>query len=983
MPTMPLLDLQAIEARTQAIGRALFELAKRQHEQLTTLNRWTKQVLSWCLSDAQVSTQVLRFIDCLPSLTTPSAIARHVRDYFPTGELRLPRALRLGASLSGQGLLTASAVSLMVRQLTEQVGKQFIAGTTPAEAGQTLRRLASQGMRTSFDLLGEHVLSEGEAEAYATRYATLLTGLHEAALAHPHTKDVGVGVHVSVKPSGLTPRFDPIDPPGSLAGALRRLRPIAALAASMGGGLTLDAEQYERRDLTLALVQELLKEMGAESGLQLGVVIQAYLRDAEAMMAELLESLARARRPLAIRLVKGAYWDAEVAHAIQRGWPVPVYRHKWETDQAFERLTRQLLLAHAQARAEIGSHNLRSIAHAMAVAESLGLAKDQVEFQLLYGMGDAIAGAIREMGYPVRIYTPIGELIPGMAYLVRRLLENTANDSFLRHDVVHDRTADELLAPPQGAAAGASSTSVGDWRNDSPLDFSRADIRDRITEGLSVVRLQVGGRYPVLLGDGDIDAADTLISRNPASPTEVIGTIAQASLPEVNRAVRLAAEAQPAWARQPVEERTACLRRAAALMRARRAELIAWEMLEVGKTWREADADVWEAIDYLTYYSAQMERMSAASSLVQVAGERTTLRYVARGVAVVIAPWNFPAGILTGMASAALVAGNAVILKPAEQSSVVASHVAQMLREAGVPPAVVQLLPGLGPEVGAALVRHTGTHAILFTGSKAVGLALVKTAAYVPQGQQFVKHVVAEMGGKNAILIDDDADLDAAVSGTLASAFGYGGQKCSAASRVIVHRAVYERFLARLVAAADRLVVGDPTDPATDVGPLIDEGAQRRLLDAIGHAREVARVAYSTPASRLPTRGWFVPPTIVTEVPRRHALAHEELFGPLLCVFRVDSFEEALEVANDCDYGLTGGVYSRLPSHLARAAEAFEVGNLYFNRPITGAIVGRQPFGGYKLSGLGTKAGGPDYLRSLVVPKTICENTTRHGMPLE
>ena len=324
-----------------------------------------------------------------------------------------------------------------------------------------------------------------------------------------------------------------------------------------------------------------------------------------------------------------------------------------------------------------------------------------------------------------------------------------------------------------------------------------------------------------------------------------------------------------------------------------------------------------------------------------------------------------------------------MILKPAEQSSVIASHVAQILREAGVPPAIIQLLPGLGPEVGAALVRHTGTHVILFTGSKAVGLALLKTAAHVPQGQQFVKQVVVEMGGKNAIIVDDDADLDAAVSGTLLSAFSYGGQKCSAASRVIVHRAVYERFTARLMAAADGLLVGDPSDPATDVGPLIDEGAQRRLLDAIGHAREVARLAYSTPASRLPTRGWFVPLTIVTDVPRRHALAHEELFGPLVCVFRVDSFEEALEVANDCDYGLTGGIYSRLPSHLARAAEAFEVGNLYVNRPITGALVGRQPFGGYKLSGLGTKAGGPDYLLSLMVPKTICENTTRHGMPLD
>lgn len=967
------MDLTALETRTQAIGRQLFERAKCRHEQLTTLNRWTKEVLSWCLSDPKVSTQVLRFIDCLPSLTSPSAIARHVHDYFPSDALRLPAPLRMGAALSTKGLLTASAVSLVVRQLTEQVGRQFIAGTTPHEAMEAMRRLAAQGMMISFDLLGEQVLSEAEADAYAKGYTTLL---------HAFSGANQRGLHISVKPSGLSPRFDPLDALGSVDGALRRLSPILALASSIGAGVTLDMEQYERRDLTLELLRAVWKEPSTSS-LQVGVVMQAYLRDAETVTAELLASCAREKRRVAVRLVKGAYWDHEVAHATQRNWPVPVYQQKGETDQAFERLTRQLLAAPAQVRTEIASHNLRSIAHAMAVAEAVGVAKDQVEFQVLYGMGDAVAGAVRQMGYSVRVYTPIGELIPGMAYLVRRLLENTANESFLRHDLVHDRSAEELLTAPTASEPIDSCVREGEWRNESPLDFSKSTERDRVTEALSVVRTQLGAHYPVLLGDGDIEAADAILSRNPASPAELIGKVSQASLPEVNRAVRLATAAQPAWAKRPVAERAACLCRAAELMRARRHELIGWEIFEVGKTWREADADLWEAIDFLTYYSAQMQRVAGESRLRQVPGERTTLRYVPRGVAVVIAPWNFPIGILTGMTSAALITGHAVIVKPAEQSSVLACHVAQMLREAGVPPSVVQLLPGLGTEVGAALVRHTGTHAVLFTGSKAVGLGIVKAAAHVPQGQQFVKQVVAEMGGKNAIIIDDDADLDAAVAGTLASAFGYGGQKCSAASRVIVHRGVYDRFVARLVAATDRLLVGDPTDPAVDIGPLIDENAQRRLLDAISHAREVAHVAYTMPASRLPSRGYFVPPTIVTEVPRRHALAHEELFGPLVCVFRAENFEEELEIANDCDYGLTGGVYSRLPSHLDRAADAFAVGNLYFNRPITGAIVGRQPFGGYKLSGLGTKAGGPDYLLSLVVPKTICENRTRHGMPLD
>jgi RHH-type proline utilization regulon transcriptional repressor/proline dehydrogenase/delta 1-pyrroline-5-carboxylate dehydrogenase len=282
-----------------------------------------------------------------------------------------------------------------------------------------------------------------------------------------------------------------------------------------------------------------------------------------------------------------------------------------------------------------------------------------------------------------------------------------------------------------------------------------------------------------------------------------------------------------------------------------------------------------------------------------------------------------------------------------------------------------------------ALVRHPGTHTILFTGSKTVGLSIIETCGKVPAGQRFVKRVVAEMGGKNALIVDADADLDAAVHGTLHSAFGYGGQKCSAASRVIVHEAVYDRFLSRLAAATDRLVVGDPADPGTDVGPLIDATAQRRLTDAIARARVVGTIAYEPPASRLPLHGFFVGPTIAAEIPPRDMLANEELFGPLLCVFRAKTFEEALVLANDTDYALTGSVYSRSPSHIEEAIHAFDVGNLYLNRPTTGAMVGRQPFGGHRLSGVGTKAGGPDYLLQLLASKTICTNTTRYGTPLE
>jgi RHH-type proline utilization regulon transcriptional repressor/proline dehydrogenase/delta 1-pyrroline-5-carboxylate dehydrogenase len=503
-----------------------------------------------------------------------------------------------------------------------------------------------------------------------------------------------------------------------------------------------------------------------------------------------------------------------------------------------------------------------------------------------------------------------------------------------------------------------------------------------MAQALHTVRAKLGHTYPLWLGDQVLMRPSTIVARNPAFPSQVVGVVAQATAADVDEAVRVAAAACAAWADTPIAERAARLRRAAELMRRRRAELAAWEIVEVGKTWREADADVAEAIDYLEYYSRRMEDLADGTPLIQAPGEQNRSRYLPLGVAAVIAPWNFPAAIVTGMASAALIAGSAVILKPAEQSSVVAAQVAGILREAGLPPDVVQYLPGRGEDVGASLARHPGVQAVLFTGSKAVGLSILAACATVPPGQRFIKRVVAEMGGKNALLIDADADLDAAVAGTLRSAFGYGGQKCSAASRVIVHEAIADRFLARCVAAVDGLAVGDPADPATDLGPLIDATAQERLRAAIARAERVGRLAYQYPDARLPRQGYFVGPVVATEVPPEDPLAQEELFGPLVCVVRAKSFEDALQLANDTAYALTGGVYSRSPSHLERAIQAFDVGNLYLNRPITGAAVGRQPFGGHRLSGLGTQAGGPDYLLHLLIPKTICLDTTRYGVPL-
>ncbi len=984
------LDLNALEARTQAIGRELFAAARREHAHLSVMNRWTSQVLSWCLNGPSVKNRVLRFIDVLPTLRSPREVARHVHDYFPTTDLRLPAALRVGAQLARPGLVTQHALAAVVRQLTEQVARQFIAESRPEGASRLVQALAARGATCSFDILGEQVLSEPEANGYAAQCGTLLSECAEAYANLPVSASLlscGPRVNLSVKPSALSPRFDPISPMDSIERAARRLVPLCDQAARHSALINLDMEQSELRDLTLALAQRMLVHPEGEAHAALGVVIQAYLRDAAEVVEQLLAWLMSHERTMTIRLVKGAYWDYEIAHAGQCHRPAPVYPHKAETDAVFERLTRRLLGAYPLVTTAIASHNVRSIAHAMATAELLGLRNDQLEFQLLYGMGEALHAAIHARGYPVRIYTPIGELIPGMAYLVRRILENTANESFLRQEFLKELNADELLQPPtvepEAAAVQAATAPCPSWQATPLTDFAKEPERQRMARALASVRAQRGAAYPLVLGSHVMHTSETLTAHNPTDPREVLGTVARARLPEVQRAVQIAERAQPGWAATPVADRAARLRTAARLMREQRHELAAWEVLEVGKPWRDADADAAEAIDYLEYYSQRMVDLAEGRPLLQAPGERNAYRYVPRGVAVVIAPWNFPAAIVTGMTAAALVSGNTVIMKPAEQSSIIAAHVARILHAAGIPPEVLHYVPGLGQEVGAALVRHPGTRTILFTGSKAVGLSILEACRAVARGRRFIKHVVAEMGGKNAIIVDADADLDAAIGGIVRSAFGYAGQKCSAASRLIVHEAVADRLLPRLIAATDSLVIGDPADPGTDVGPLIEEAAQHRLEEAIAHASETAHVVYRYPSTRLPREGYFVGPTIVTDVSREDRLAKEELFGPLLCVFQVKTFEEALALANDTDYALTGGVYSRSPSHIQQAVEAFDVGNLYINRPITGAMVGRQPFGGHRLSGLGTKAGGPDYLLQLLLPKTICTNTTRHGTPLE
>jgi RHH-type proline utilization regulon transcriptional repressor/proline dehydrogenase/delta 1-pyrroline-5-carboxylate dehydrogenase len=511
------------------------------------------------------------------------------------------------------------------------------------------------------------------------------------------------------------------------------------------------------------------------------------------------------------------------------------------------------------------------------------------------------------------------------------------------------------------------------FRNEPILELRRAAARESLLEALRSLDARLPLSVPIRIG-GDRTEGDGVVSTDPGNPERVVARAARAGEADAAAAVEAAQRGFREWSARSAEERAATLRAAAARLRERRLELAALQVRECAKPWPEADGDVCEAIDFLEYYALDALELDRGRGLVQAPGERNTMRYAPRGVAAVIAPWNFPLAIPCGMAAAALAAGNAAILKPAEQSPGSAGALVDALHEAGVPPDALALLPGFG-EAGAALVRDPRVHVIAFTGSAPVGLEIVRASAETPDAQPHVKRVVAEMGGKNCVIVDADADLDEAVPGIVYSAFGYAGQKCSAAARVLVHEAIADTLVERLTGAVDVLRVGQAEEFATEVPPVIEREAQERVL-------RFQRLA-GIEARDVPSPGWFVAPAVATGLAEDSPVNREEIFGPLLSVTSVRDLDHAVDVVDSLPFALTGGLFSRSPATVERVAARLPVGNLYVNRGITGAMVGRQPFGGNRRSGIGSKAGGPDYLLQFVEPRVVTENTMRHGIPVE
>ncbi len=966
----------SLQTQIEAFGQQLQSLASHQ-QQLS----WMDTLMAHTISDDHFRTQALRFVDVLPTLSDDQALAEHLQEYF--ADLDLPQFAEWGLKYTDTPW-AARIAAPTVRYTLRGLARKFMGGSQLHHALTSVSKLRHQSMNFTLDLLGEATISEAEAEKYQQDYLHMIRSLSEP-VANWHQDDLldtsnnrpSPRLNVSLKLSSLYSQINEADPDGSAKNILARLRPILKAARQHNVFVTFDMEQYDFKHIVLQCFQTVLLEDEFRHWPDVGIAIQAYLKESFDDLQQLIEWTKLRGTPVTIRLVRGAYWDYETVIAQQNNWPCPVWQNKCDSDANYERCLQLLFNHHPYIETAVAGHNYRSIACAMALAKKYNLSANQFEFQMLYGMADHLKHALVNMGYRLRIYVPYGETLPGMAYLVRRLLENSSGQNILDFGLAEEKQSIDFSAVKFSTTKINLTPQNKQFKNIAALRFTRTDERNEFDSVIKKTRKQFGQYYSLIINGRKVQGDNSIESRNPANSEDIIGFVSAASPAQADMALESSLAAFPAWQALPVRQRADYLRRAAKLLQQRRMQFAGWQVFEAGKNWHEADGDICEAIDFMNYYADQAECLSQPV-INEISGEHNQYYHHAKGVGLVIPPWNFPLAILAGMLSATIVTGNTAILKPSSLTPVVAAQFMELFLEVGLPPGVINFLPGSGSRIGEYLARKAEINIIAFTGSQQVGTKLIQIGAQIQPGQHHVKQVIAEMGGKNTLIIDQDADLDDAITGTIQSAFGFQGQKCSAASRVIVGRQIHDRFIERLIEATRSITMGAPDKACNIMGPVIDEAAYRRISQAIELGKKTAHLELFEDNNNF-ERGYFIPPAIFTDVDPDSPLAQEEIFGPVLSVIQADNFEQALELANNTRYALTGGVYSRQPSHLQLARENFKVGNLYLNRCTTGALVSRQPFGGFKMSGQGSKAGGEDYLLQFMNTSCVTENTLRRG----
>jgi RHH-type proline utilization regulon transcriptional repressor/proline dehydrogenase/delta 1-pyrroline-5-carboxylate dehydrogenase len=857
------------------------------------------------------------------------------------GEGGIEKTLRSMVRRLGEPVIRTAVAAAM-----REMGEQFVLGRTIAEALKRGKPMTSKGYLYSYDMLGEAARTEADALRYLKAYADAISSLKNSSVGSDIRRNPGI----SVKLSAIHPRYEVSQKEAMLPVMAERLLSLALAAREARMGLNVDAEEADRLDLSLDVIERVLSDPRLADWSGFGVVVQAYGPRASLVIDWLYALAEKLDRKIMVRLVKGAYWDTEIKRAQTMGLAgYPVFTRKPNTDVSYIANARKLLSMTDRIYPQFATHNAHTVAAVLAMASD----RDSFEFQRLHGMGEALHETVRQAeATRCRIYAPVGAHSDLLAYLVRRLLENGANSSFVHQIVDEEVKAEDIAHDPfdtvarQGPAANPAIPRPSDVFGMGRRNSMGWDITDPVTlETIEKERAVFAGpdrwsAKPVTRAAGYGKSRKIL---NPANPNEIVGTVHEASAEQVPVAVRAAIEVQPRWAARPVAERAAILNRAADLYEANAIEFFALAAREAGKTLADGVAEVREAVDFLRYYAAEAGKAEAGTE--------------ARGVIACISPWNFPLAIFTGQIAAALVTGNAVIAKPAEQTPLIAARAVALLREAGVPEDIIQLLPGDGPSVGAPLTADPRIAGVCFTGStevaKLIERQLAETAA--PDAM-----LIAETGGLNAMIVDSTALPEQAVRDILASSFQSAGQRCSALRVLYIQKDVEKKVMEMLTGAMQELSIGDPWKISTDVGPVIDDEARQSISDYAKAMEEKGRLV----AKRdVPADGRFVSPQVLRV--KGIGEMDREVFGPVLHVatFGAEEIDQVISAINRKGYGLTFGLHTRIEDRVQHLVDGIHAGNIYVNRNQIGAVVGSQPFGGEGLSGTGPKAGGPHYLR--------------------
>ncbi len=879
--------------------------------------------------------------------------------------------------------LVAPIVRAAMRQSMQMMGHAFIVGDTIEAA---LARTQSEPALAlcSFDMLGEGARTEADAERYFRSYSHAIEVLARQPGAATHARS-----GISVKLSALEPRYSLMQSARVNSELAPRMLQLARLAARAGIGFTIDAEEADRLDLSLDIVETLARDPTTRAWDGLGLAVQAYGRRAPRLI-EWVATLARASgRRMSVRLVKGAYWDSEIKRAQERGLAsFPVFTSKDATDASYLQCVQELFAAAAVIYPQFATHNAFTVAAVLALAPQ-GAA---YEFQRLHGMGEALYEAARaELPDlpPVRVYAPVGSHEDLLPYLVRRLLENGANSSFVHQFLNPELPVAEVVRDPLTALSAAR---AGAARIREPLALYGGERTNSAGEdfgnprALASLETEVGAHADVAYRGGPvIDGATlsgaTVAVSSPADDRVIVGYSRDATAAEITRAMDSAAAAQPAWEATAAEARAACLERAADALQARRGEFLSLLVREAGRTLPDAVAEIREAVDFCRYYAARGRELFGAPQVMPgPTGERNTLSLHGRGVFVCISPWNFPLAIFTGQITAALMAGNSVIAKPAPATPLIAHAMTLLLHAAGVPAAALQLTPADGPAFGQVALRHPGLAGVAFTGSTATATQINRTLA---ARDGAIVPLIAETGGVNAMVVDATALPEQVVDDVVTSAFTSAGQRCSALRVLYLQEEIAERTIEMLIGAMRCLVIGDPASVATDVGPVISAAARSKLEAHVARMTREAKLLYACEMPEGLRHGNFFAPRLF-ELKSLDQVKSEE-FGPILHVARYASGDlpKVLEAIRATGFGLTLGVHSRLDSVAQHVFRSTAVGNTYVNRNMIGAVVGVQPFGGQGLSGTGPKAGGPHYLLRFATERTLTVNTAAIGGNVE